>query len=236
MKIKQQHFSSIDSTQTYLREALDNQQLKPCAQLLVSAENQTQGHGRHGKSWDSKHKSLYLSFTLEPHDILTLTALEVAVLCSKFLQKRFNLTTQIKWPNDLIYKGKKCGGVIIQNHQNCLLVGVGINFKDSSYSLTENDFEIPATHLDIGLENAELTSYQLYEYILNHRLSSDCIREQFCERCSHLNLECNLDLGNESFKGIFHGTGEQGEALLQNENEGLRSFYSGTLRYNFSGS
>lgn len=234
MKINHLHFDSLHSTQTYLKEALEAGTLELSSHdslHLVSTLKQTQGHGRQGKPWVSDHRSLYISFTLGPHEVLTLSSLEIAVLIAKYFEQTFHLRIQLKWPNDLIIHDKKCGGVIIQNFKNLLIVGAGINFQDQHQDIEKIPFDIPATSLGIELKDARRTAQDLYQYILNHRMKTEEIRSEFSELCAHQNKECSISQDEQIFKGLFLGIGSHGQAKVQIENKKIIDVYSGTLRY-----
>lgn len=234
MKINHLHFDSLPSTQTHLKEALEAGTLKLASKddsHLVSALKQTQGHGRQGKPWVSDHRSLYLSFTLNPHEVFTLSSLEVAVLIAKYFEQNFALKMQLKWPNDLIIHHKKCGGIIIQNFKNDLIVGVGINFHDPDQDFEKSPFDIPATSIGIELKDPQKTAYDLYHFILAHRLGSEEIKDGFERLCAHQNVECTVTQNEQTLKGLFLGIGNNGEAKLLLETKKIIEVYSGTLRF-----
>jgi hypothetical protein len=40
------------------------------------------------------------------------------------------LETRIKWPNDLLYRDRKAGGILVENRRGAAIAGVGINLGD----------------------------------------------------------------------------------------------------------
>jgi BirA family transcriptional regulator, biotin operon repressor / biotin---[acetyl-CoA-carboxylase] ligase len=108
---------------------------------LVVAEEQTAGRGRAGRSWHSEKTSgVYMSLLLRPAispmhapllTLLTGLALRDAVL------EETGLAPDLRWPNDLLLGGKKCGGILTEMHAepdrvHFVVVGVGINVNHSS--------------------------------------------------------------------------------------------------------
>lgn len=234
MKIEHQHFNKIQSTQIYLKEALEKKKISLELEndfILVSAQRQTNGHGRLGKPWLSNHQSLYLSFTLYPNEVKTLTSLEVAILITKYFHKKQNIAIEIKWPNDLMINHKKCGGIILQNFKNILVVGVGINYKDESLKIENLTFDIPATSLGIELENAKESALELYQFILTNRLNPEEVKKQFKKLCSHKRKICRVHQGEDITEGGFVGIGELGQAIIKTSAQELKEIFNGTLRY-----
>ncbi len=123
-----QHFNSIASTQTYLKDNLELLKEKD-DDILISASEQSAGLGQRGNQWDNYPNNITLSFTLEPQRVATLTPLEIGILVISFIKKKFNQDLFLKWPNDILTKeGKKCGGILCQYiDSSTVIVGVGIN-------------------------------------------------------------------------------------------------------------
>ena len=52
---------------------------------------------------------------------------------SDAIQDFFDIDIQLKWPNDLVYKNKKIGGILVESVNSdgkfFVVIGVGINLK-----------------------------------------------------------------------------------------------------------
>ncbi|MBI1952550.1 MAG: biotin--[acetyl-CoA-carboxylase] ligase [Candidatus Omnitrophica bacterium] len=103
---------------------------------VVAAEGQSKGRGRLGRSWVSpKGKGIYLSVILRPSlqlSQVSLVTLLAAVALAQSVQAETGLTPEIKWPNDLMIRGRKAGGILTElnaelNQVHYLVVGIGIN-------------------------------------------------------------------------------------------------------------
>lgn len=116
-----------------------------CAEgTAVVAGMQTHGKGRLGRNWESPEgKGVYLSVVLKPPmapaetPVLTLAA---AVAAVRAIYSATGLRTGIKWPNDIIYDGRKVSGILLEMNSeadrvNYIILGIGIN-----YSQAEEDF------------------------------------------------------------------------------------------------
>jgi BirA family biotin operon repressor/biotin-[acetyl-CoA-carboxylase] ligase len=100
----------------------------------VIAKSQSSGKGRLGRSWVSPTGGLYMSFILRPGGISKpeLITLVTAVAVVDGIKHATGLNTVIRWPNDIMAKGKKLAGVIAEAQADKhaitqVVVGVGVN-------------------------------------------------------------------------------------------------------------
>ena len=148
-------FKVIDSTNTYAKRLLAE-----CGELrraggaslteagkkyhrsIIVAESQTAGRGRLGRSFVSPEKTgIYLSIIYAPEGGITnparLTACIAVAIC-RALRKLYGIEAQIKWINDIFYKGKKICGILAEGVANfesgiieSAVVGIGINIREN---------------------------------------------------------------------------------------------------------
>jgi BirA family biotin operon repressor/biotin-[acetyl-CoA-carboxylase] ligase len=103
---------------------------------VVAAGHQEAGKGRLGRSWNSSPgSSLLISFLLRPQldpqetALVTLAAGAAAALA---VQTACGVEARCKWPNDLVVKGRKLGGILVEaevleGRLSHAIVGVGMN-------------------------------------------------------------------------------------------------------------
>ncbi len=132
------HIQSTPSTNILARDMAEAGAVHGTA---VIASYQTAGRGRLGKEWHSKKgKGLYCSIIVRPplkikeYPKITLTA---GVAVSHALDSMTGLISQLKWPNDIYYQGKKCGGILTESSalnihltKRYAIVGIGININN----------------------------------------------------------------------------------------------------------
>ena len=103
---------------------------------VVIAEHQTQGRGRHGRSFVSPAGlGIYLSLLVRPHaDLhrLPQLTLAMAVATAEALVEYSALPVCLKWPNDVEIHGKKVAGILCEAVLNpaaspLVVIGIGIN-------------------------------------------------------------------------------------------------------------
>lgn len=122
---------SLDSTNQWLMSAPD----APCATVVV-AEHQRLGRGRRGREWASPlaanlYFSLLWCFQGPPANLSGLS-LAVAVSMVRALSAQGVTGLELKWPNDILWQGKKLCGVLLEMQGEaggpCRVVcGVGLN-------------------------------------------------------------------------------------------------------------
>lgn len=117
------YYKSIDST------------MRPAALLdvgaIVIANEQIAGQGRHGHIWHSEPEAgLYVSMVLSPSPLLTL-ALGLAAM--EAIAATSGLVCDLRWPNDLMLHGKKCGGILTQLVDGRAVGGIGINVNHAGF-------------------------------------------------------------------------------------------------------
>ncbi len=132
-------YESLDSTSTLARQLINSGETSP---LIITADRQTGGRGRNGKSFYSLNDgSVYMSVVLHPNldlaDTVGVTT-AAAVAVSRAIERVTGKATDIKWVNDLYYKGKKvcgilCEAVASKGIVSSVIVGVGINLAECSF-------------------------------------------------------------------------------------------------------
>ncbi|MGM0576713.1 MAG: biotin--[acetyl-CoA-carboxylase] ligase [Myxococcota bacterium] len=128
-----QHLESASSTNEAARDLV--RQGAPGGTVVV-ADVQTAGRGRRGRTWFSPRGGLYLSYihesALQPSRLVGIT-LDAATAVATALEDATGLEPSLRWPNDVILRGRKVGGVLPELHteegreHSVVVVGVGLN-------------------------------------------------------------------------------------------------------------
>ena len=119
-------FDKISSTQDYAHDLIARGEAHN--KTIIHALAQSAGRGRYRRTWVSHHGNLYASFIYKSPERDPKLSYAVAVAIAETLIA-LGMTPEIKWPNDVLIKGKKISGVLIEYSQNFVIVGVGINIK-----------------------------------------------------------------------------------------------------------
>ena len=129
---------SVDSTNRYVYDNID---LAPGQAQLCIAELQNAGRGRRGRSWVAPFgsgicMSIGWQFAEAPPTFSALS-LAVGVAVVKALRRFGAAGVGLKWPNDLIWQGRKLGGILIEMRGESggpsqVVIGIGLNLRMSS--------------------------------------------------------------------------------------------------------
>src|SRR5579864_3454658 len=100
------------------------------APAIVLTGHQTAGRGRGSNTWWSAEGSLTVTVVLaaddriEPHQLPLVAGLAVRNAAAELTG---NDRIQLKWPNDVLFEGKKLAGLLCERVVKADLVGVGVN-------------------------------------------------------------------------------------------------------------
>lgn len=121
-------FPTLRSTNEHA--ALMRRQGRLYAPAIVLAGRQTAGRGRGAHAWWSGAGCLTVTFVLPlddqllPHQIPLLAGLAVRNAAAELSGSP---AVELKWPNDLLYKTRKLGGLLCERIDKADLIGVGLN-------------------------------------------------------------------------------------------------------------
>jgi BirA family biotin operon repressor/biotin-[acetyl-CoA-carboxylase] ligase len=132
----------VDSTNIY---AIDKVQANLAAHgSAFFANAQFAGKGQRGKTWISENGSnIILSVVIDPSFLLINQQFALSVMASlavfDFFSAYAGEETKIKWPNDLFWRDRKTGGILIDNHiqgtkWQYSVIGIGININQTQFS------------------------------------------------------------------------------------------------------
>jgi BirA family biotin operon repressor/biotin-[acetyl-CoA-carboxylase] ligase len=131
----------VDSTNNYAMQQV-HAGLATHGMAWLALE-QTAGKGQRGKSWDAEPgKNIALSMVLQPGKSITsqpfYLSAGVALACYEFFSRYAGDETKIKWPNDLYWRDRKAGGVLIETiyhgrEWKWAIVGIGININQVNF-------------------------------------------------------------------------------------------------------
>lgn len=136
-----EYHNCIDSTNTYLQGLAHK---GAPAGTVILAGSQTAGRGRLGRTFHSPAGSgIYMSVLLrpgcKPEQLMHLTCATAVAVC-RAVEQVAGLCPQIKWVNDIVWQGKKLGGILTglsvdpeTGLVDYAIVGIGINCNDIAF-------------------------------------------------------------------------------------------------------
>lgn len=209
---------------------------------VIWAKRQTMGRGRMGREWISPEGNFYVSLLLSPPCELekaSQLSFVAAVAAADTLKQMIGEegTIACKWPNDILYNGKKLGGILLESFNTAedkqwVVVGVGINID----SYPEHVI-FPATCVkEAGVEiiSAKIVlSRFVYHFIARY--------DQWCERgfkdirkawladAHRLKQKAEVVVGNQKLQGTFDSIDEAGRLQLKQADGTIRAISAGDV-------
>lgn len=125
-------------------------------QRLIVADHQTSGRGRNGRQWISPARKSLLATIMAPRGAFPfppgLLPICMAVWAEEGLLRAGAEGVELKWPNDLLVRGRKIGGILCETCGDAVILGIGINIDQSQDELPERSLLEPqATSLRMEL-------------------------------------------------------------------------------------
>src|SRR3990172_7917990 len=180
------YFQEIDSTNSHARRLADAG--APEGEVVI-AEYQSDGRGRLGRNWVSPpYCNLYFSLLLRPAlapihaPLITLmAAVALADTVAAFVAE----PPAIKWPNDILIRGKKLAGILTDSSCDSeriefVILGIGVN-------LNYPRAQMPETIRQRAISLIEVAGKSVVREIFLRRLIKDL------DRCYGILLETGFD-------------------------------------------
>jgi BirA family biotin operon repressor/biotin-[acetyl-CoA-carboxylase] ligase len=141
-------FNILPSTDSTNNHAMNEARMgKASDGMAYFALDQYQGKGQRAKSWCSKPGENIILSVVKDCSGLQLNnqfqlSVAVALACFDFFSAYAGDETRIKWPNDLYWRDRKAGGILIENMVKAgrwekAIIGMGINVNQTSFEAME---------------------------------------------------------------------------------------------------
>lgn len=235
---KRRYFERIDSTHRYaMREGMNLEH-----GTLIIADYQEQGRGRLGRSWNAPaDSSLLVSVVVKPPLAMNhcpQLAHVMSLAATRTLRAQ-GLVVNLRWPNDLVYHGKKIAGMLSEagldgDRPAFVVLSAGINLNQTGQELALIDRPSTSCFVETG-----------------HRWERDDVLEEFINQLNDLyprvvecgfpsiKAECEalnsltgstitLDLGGRTVKGVVLGLDDEGRVVI-NDGNSATSFVAGEV-------
>ncbi len=238
------YFSETESTNLIAKEKIISKKEVIKEGTVIIAEKQKAGKGRLGRQWFSPRGGIWLTIILYPPlspAYIPRITLMTAVTVVKAVKEYTSITLEIKWPNDLINKEKKIGGILTEMNAeldriNWVIVGLGLNvnidlqdFPPELKSKSNSLKEILGKNVSrVRLGQCILQEFEKY-YERLKREEFLPILEEWKTYTSTLGKDVKLDIGGKIMQGKAIDVNSDGALILRKENGELTEIISGTL-------
>lgn len=123
------NFEIVDSTNEYLKKNKN----KYNEYDGIVAKIQTKGKARSGNYWYSNEGMALFTFYIE-NNMEIKEASKIPIIAGyaviKALKQIENQDYMFKWTNDIYLNDKKMGGILVENYNNALFIGIGLNINN----------------------------------------------------------------------------------------------------------
>jgi BirA family biotin operon repressor/biotin-[acetyl-CoA-carboxylase] ligase len=199
---------------------------------------QTAGKGQRAKFWETSiDVNIALSIVLE---ITRLNALQqfqlsvaIAIGCYDFFSSYAGDETSIKWPNDIYWRDRKAGGILIENifhgkEWKYAVAGIGVNINqtlfDDSLKNAVSLKQITGKSFDLIALAKALHQSVLKRFNELERGEFTGLLKKYNELLFCLNRPATLKKNDVSFNTIIKGVTPQGQLITQDGIERLFDF------------
>ena len=230
-------FDEVLSTNTRAKKLAESM---PSGTLVI-AEQQTKGKGRRGRKWFSPAGeglwfSLILCPDIEPEKLPLLT-MAGALAVKEALDKYPKLESLLKWPNDVLIRGKKVCGILSEINAeidkiNYAVTGIGIN-------VNQNKFPDELAGKAISIKKVlkkRVNRYKLlgdillifekyYQKIISGK--EEAIINLWKSNLNILQKTVSIEREGKTYQGRVIDLSSRGELILKDKNNKIHNFWTG---------
>jgi BirA family biotin operon repressor/biotin-[acetyl-CoA-carboxylase] ligase len=202
----------------------------------VFAHEQTKGKGQRSRQWISDAgQNILMSIIIEPFNLrpeqVFLLSMMTAIGVQLFYRQFAGEDTSIKWPNDIYWRDRKAGGILIENNiqgreWNYAVIGIGLNINQTNFegmSLQAVSLkQITGKNYDtIGMAKELLQGIQAtIDKLLNN---PNEIVKCYHQHLYQLHQTVRLKKGSRTFDAYINGVTADGKLVTRTSMEELFS-------------
>lgn len=209
--------------------------------VWITADEQTAGRGRSGRSWLSRAGNFQASLLItlsaaspKPYQLSLVAGVAVFDAIAAAMAPPPGL--RLKWPNDIYIGSGKAGGILIESSATpaglAAVIGIGLNLV--AYP---DDLDRPVTCLAAhGTAPAPDAVLAHVAAAMAHWLAIwaegqgfSAIREAWLIRAHPIGERMSINTGAETVPGAFSGIDDDGALVLELAGGGLRRFTFGDV-------
>ena len=209
---------------------------------VIIAKKQTNGRGRMGRQFFSpEHSGIYMSILLHPkeeiRDFTSVTTYTAVSVC-RAIERVCGLHADIKWVNDIYYKGKKLGGILTEGAlsddmktASYVIVGIGVNVSSCDFPTEIADI---ATSLEdvtgLRLDRCLLITEIIAELLSGlDKLSSAETLEKYRQRSYLIGREITVHKLTASYNARVIGIGDDASLIIRIANGSVEKLITGEV-------
>ena len=211
--------------------------------VVVFAESQTRGRGRLGRKWISPAgQGLWFSVLLRPAlppSSATQLTIATATAVARAIRAETGLAPQIKWPNDILLRGKKVTGILTElgaelDRVRYVIIGIGVDVNVTEFPAELADVATSlATEAGRKFVRAEIAAAILRELDADYaRITAGefaALAEEWERQCVTLGQRVRIHIGNRTVAGRAESLDADGALLLRTEHGRIERIIGGDV-------
>ncbi len=223
----------VSSTNSYLKDLSQGQLVSEG--FWVQTQYQTSGRGQFGNRWEAAAgENLLFSFFLRPTFLKASQgfALNMSVcLAWKDVLQGLHPSFVLKWPNDLLFKNHKVGGILIENTLNgstlsSSIIGVGLNVNQRQFASAKarSLAEVLGKSIvpDVLALQFQKTFTKRYAELKRQPLS--LLTNEYLKSLYGYQQEVLLQEGRHTYKGVVKGVSPEGYLQVHTQDGTQKSY------------
>jgi len=231
---------SVDSTNKYAM-TLVHEGMAQHGWTVMSHE-QTAGKGQRGKKWSTGKDNLAISIITNPYPLRPSEGFQLsactAVAVYDFFYSYAGIDTKIKWPNDIYWRDRKAGGILIENvigspepgvqsresgEWKWSVIGIGININQTSFSA---DLPNPVSMRQITGKKFDVVSLakelcEILDKYYRELISGEFKKyfKRYLQALYKKGEKIKIKKGSRVFEATIKGVSESGQLIVQHSIE-----------------
>lgn len=209
--------------------------------LVVWSRQQTAGRGRGDREWISQEGNLFVSVLLRPPgkaehagQLSLVAALAVLESLCELGLPRDDLAC--KWPNDILLKGAKLGGLLLESSVSkgkidWLVLGIGLNIAQHPDNMPYPAISLHAESIDATVEDVlqRVLSRLALHYTRWQSQGFQPVRLGIQSWLKGIGEPIEVRLPKETLKGTFEALDEEGALVLSLQDGKKRRLHAGEV-------
>jgi BirA family biotin operon repressor/biotin-[acetyl-CoA-carboxylase] ligase len=213
--------------------------------VVVFAEAQTRGRGRLGRRWISPAKkglwfSVLLRPNLRPQEATRLTIASATAL-ARAIRAQTGVVPDIKWPNDILIRGKKVAGVLTEmsaetDRVRHVILGIGL---DVNLTAAEFPADLRKLATSLRVESGQMVDRPALATAVLRELDRDYARacgsgfaalaDEWESQCATLGQNVSIHIGDRTIKGRAEALDDDGSLLVRTQHGRLERIIGGDV-------